>query len=96
MDKKKGKLTIKQKKNLVRILVALCLFVLVKGIDLVLHHGYGTGLARLLPLENLGWLLPFGLYLGIYLYVGFGVLRKAALNIGHGQLFDENFLMAVA
>ena len=96
MDKKKGKLTRKQKKNLVRILVALCLFVLVKGIDLVLHHGYGTGLARLLPLENLGWLLPFGLYLGIYLYVGLGVLRKAVLNIGHGQLFDENFLMAVA
>ena len=96
MDKKKGKLTRKQKKNLVRILVALCLFVLVKGIDLVLHHGYGTGLARLLPLESLGWLLPFGLYLGIYLYVGFGVLRKAVLNIGHGQLFDENFLMTVA
>ncbi|MBR6411448.1 MAG: cadmium-translocating P-type ATPase [Clostridia bacterium] len=96
MDKKKGKLTRKQKKNLVRILAALCLFVLVKGIDLVLHHGYGTGLARLLPLENLGWLLPFGLYLGIYLYVGFGVLRKAVLNIGHGQLFDENFLMTVA
>ena len=68
MDKKKGKLTRKQKKNLVRILVALCLFVLVKGIDLVLHHGYGTRLARLLPLATLGWLRPSGRYTGSYLY----------------------------
>ena len=31
-----------------------------------------------------------------YIIVGYDVLLKAARNIGHGQVFDENFLMAVA
>ena len=31
-----------------------------------------------------------------YLLVGFGVLKEAAENILHGELFDENFLMALA
>ena len=31
-----------------------------------------------------------------YLLVGFGVLKEAAENILHGEIFDENFLMAVA
>ena len=31
-----------------------------------------------------------------YLVAGYDVLLKAAKNIGHGQVFDENFLMAVA
>ena len=96
MEKKKGGLTRKQRKNLIRILVALCLFVIVKGTDLILHYGFGSGLSFLIPIGAYGWLLPFGLYLGIYLYVGFSVLRKAVLNIGHGQIFDENFLMTVA
>ncbi|MBR5452843.1 MAG: cadmium-translocating P-type ATPase [Clostridia bacterium] len=36
------------------------------------------------------------LYMIPYLTVGGDILRKAALGIIHGQLFDENFLMAVA
>ena len=28
-----------------------------------------------------------------YLTVGFPVLKKAVINISHGQVFDENFLM---
>lgn len=31
-----------------------------------------------------------------YLLVGWPVLKKAALNISHGQVFDENFLMCIA
>ena len=31
-----------------------------------------------------------------YLIVGFPIVRKALKNIGHGQVFDENFLMTVA
>ena len=31
-----------------------------------------------------------------YLLVGFGVLKEAVENIAHGEIFDENFLMAVA
>lgn len=50
-------------------------------------------LANLLP-------LPFYakcvLYAASYLTVGWDILRKAALGIVHRQVFDENFLMAVA
>ena len=46
--------------------------------------------------------IPLGnIYKGImlfaaYIAVGYDVLKKAAINISHGQVFDENFLMAVA
>jgi len=36
------------------------------------------------------------LFLGAYLIMGEDIIRTAAKNIGHGQLFDENFLMSVA
>ncbi len=38
----------------------------------------------------------FGLYLIPYVIIGYDILRKAALGIIHGEVFDENFLMAVA
>ena len=40
--------------------------------------------------------LRFALYLVPYLIIGYDILRKAALGISHGEVFDENFLMAVA
>ena len=46
-----------------------------------------------LPVE--GW-LKFGLYMLPYLAVGQDVLRKAFKGIKNRQMFDENFLMAVA
>ncbi len=36
------------------------------------------------------------LYLIPYLIIGYDILRKAVLGIVHGEVFDENFLMAVA
>ncbi|MCM1090916.1 MAG: cadmium-translocating P-type ATPase [Butyrivibrio sp.] len=43
-----------------------------------------------------GGLLRFALYLIPYAIIGYDILRKAFLGIIHGQVFDENFLMAVA
>ena len=40
--------------------------------------------------------LRFALYLIPYLVIGYDILRKAVLGIAHGEVFDENFLMAVA
>ncbi len=40
--------------------------------------------------------LRFALYLIPYTIIGYDILRKAALGIAHGEVFDENFLMAVA
>lgn len=45
------------------------------------------------PVE--GW-LKFALYLIPYIVIGYDILRKAVLGIVHGEVFDENFLMAVA
>ncbi len=45
------------------------------------------------PVQGYG---RFALYLIPYLVIGYDILRKAALGIIHGEVFDENFLMAVA
>ena len=74
-------MTKKQKKTLRRILLAA---VLVLCAVLAL---------QLLPLPWYGqlavWLVP-------YLVIGYDVLYKAVLGIKSGEVFDENFLMAVA
>ena len=67
----------KQKKMLIRIIVAAVLLV-------ALHF---------IPLTGL-WQLAA--YLAPYLVAGWDVLWKAIRNIAHGQVFDENFLMALA
>ena len=36
------------------------------------------------------------LYLVPYLLIGYDILREAGIGVAHGQLLDENFLMAVA
>ena len=50
-------------------------------------------LVKLLPVE--GWLAGL-CYLIPYLIIGWDVLSKAVRNILNGQVFDENFLMAIA
>lgn len=40
--------------------------------------------------------LDFALFLIAYIIIGGDVVKKAVRNIGHGQVFDENFLMTVA
>lgn len=66
-----------QKIDLVRILLALVLWIVV----------------WLLPLDGYFKLIAF---LVPYLVIGYDVLWSAVRNILHGQVFDENFLMAVA
>ena len=77
----KNELTKKQKKELQRILAAGVLF----AVLLVLEHRTGIG--------RLGMFL---LYLIPYVIVGGSVLRNAVRGIGHGQIFDEAFLMSLA
>lgn len=49
--------------------------------------------AVLIPYEGP---LRFLLFLPAYFTIGWDVLWRAAINICHGQVFDENFLMALA
>ncbi len=74
-------MTKKQKKTLRRILLAAALALCaVLALQLLPLPWYG---------QLLVWLVP-------YLVIGYDVLYKAVLGIKSGEVFDENFLMAVA
>lgn len=77
----KYKLTRKQKKTLKRILLAFALLV----VDAIV--------TRVFEIEGI---LKLILFLVPYIIVGYDVLRTAGINIIHGQVFDEKFLMTVA
>ena len=93
-------MTKKQKRMLKNIIIALVCFLVVLTLDKVLKYGFSKsfpyGIASIIPSIEFGWLLPFALYFMIYIFIGHNVLRKSFINILHGQVFDENFLMAVA
>ena len=74
-------MTKKQKKTLKRIILAAVLSALVA---VVLHFA---------PLP---WFVQLVLWLVPYCIIGHDVLRKAFMGIKGGEVFDENFLMAVA
>ena len=71
----------KQKKVLKRIVVALLLLIAVSILD---------------ALVEMPWILRLALYLVPYLVIGYDILKKAGKGILKRQVFDENFLMAVA
>ena len=77
-------MTSKQKKLLIRIIVAAILFV---PVYLISEGIVDVALPK--------WVL-FGLFLVPYLTVGYDILRKAALGVKNRKVFDECFLMAVA
>ena len=49
-----------------------------------------------IKLFSIGGIAGTLLYLAAYLIIGYDILRKAGKGILRGQVFDENFLMAVA
>lgn len=49
---------------------------------------------QLIPVENP--YIRLVLFMVPYLIIGYDILKKAILGIVHGEVFDENFLMAVA
>lgn len=71
----------KQKKVLIRIIISSVLLV---------------ALMITSKLVQLNKWLEFVLYLVPYLIIGYDILKKAIKGIAKGQVFDENFLMAVA
>ncbi|MCR5755151.1 MAG: cadmium-translocating P-type ATPase [Acetatifactor sp.] len=54
------------------------------------------GVMKYLKFFPAQWYLQLLIYMVPYLVIGYDILRKAVLGIVHGQVFDENFLMAVA
>ena len=78
-------MTKKQKNMLTRILVTAVLYAALVAAD---HM-------KMIPAVFEGWKLLF-LYFIPYFVIGWDILYKAVRNIKNGQIFDENFLMAVA
>ena len=70
----------KQKKVLIRIIVAAVLMIALSVIPVVPSKG----------------VIRFVLFMIPYLMIGYDILRKAFKGILNRQVFDENFLMAVA
>lgn len=75
----------KEKKHLARIIVGLIVFIVVYFLPIDSWFEQPNALC-----------IEFALFLIPYLIVGYDVIGKAIRNIGHGQVFDENFLMCVA
>lgn len=90
-------MTKKQKKNLKRIIIALSCFLVAIFLDKLLlpRVADGKNLSTVIG-GKYGWLTALGVYLVIYVYIAHDIIRKAALNILHGQVLDENFLMVIA
>ena len=79
------KMTRKQRKNLYRIIAAAVLLVAATLVDVFLLTSGGK------------WeILKLAIYLVPYFVIGYDILWRSAVNISHGQAFDENFLMVVA
>lgn len=71
-------MTKKQKKVLIRIIIAAVL----------------VAVCHFIPVGNP--YLRLTVFMVPYLIIGYDILRKAVLGVVHGEVFDENFLMAAA
>ena len=74
-------MTKKQKRVLIRIIASAVLLAVAIILDKTI---------------SINKYLMAAIYLVPYFVIGYDILKKAALGIFHGQVFDENFLMAVA
>lgn len=74
-------MTKKQKKVLIRIIVSALLL---------------AGIMIITKLVEINKWIQLVLYIVPYLIIGYDILKKALKGIFKGQIFDENFLMAVA
>ena len=79
-------MTRKQKVMLWRILAATVLLLVLQTV----------GSAAFEPLGSAGRWVRLAIFMVDYLIIGYDILRKAYKGIRNGQVFDENFLMAVA
>ena len=86
-------MTKKQKKVLIRIIVSAVFLVAMAVTFAVLDK---TGMVKLENPSVMWRCIEIVAYLIPYLIIGYDILKKAFLGIMHGEVFDENFLMAIA
>lgn len=86
-------MTKKQKKVLRRIIISAVLLVAMAVTFTVLDK---TGMVDLENPSVMWRCIEIVAYLIPYFIIGYDILKKAFLGIIHGEVFDENFLMAIA
>ena len=94
-------MTKKQKKMLIRIIISAVLlialqFVPMNALGSSLTAAWGSGALKGLNEKTAANLIALALYLVPYVVIGYDILLKAWKGIRNRQVFDENFLMAVA
>ncbi len=85
-------MTKKQKNALCRILISGGIFI----VFFVLFHTGTIDTEAMFEDAVYAKVFEFSLYLIPYIIIGGDIVKKAVVNIGHGQVFDENFLMCIA
>lgn len=91
VGRRKNGMTKKQKTMLIRILAAAAMLL---GLQFLSAELFSQLDEYLFP--SAGRWVRFALYLVDYFIIGYDILRKAIKGIINRQVFDENFLMAVA
>ncbi len=71
----------KTKRNTIRVIITAAGFLIMTLLNYLIE----------IPL-----IVNLFIYLGLYLYIGYDVLRKAARSLFYIRMLDENFLMAIA
>ncbi len=97
-------MTKKLKKRIRRVLIgAVCYFAAVLWDKLLLASSIIIPVPAVIAelflrnaVPNLHDMIRFAAFLTAYIVIGGDVVKNAVKNIGHGQVFDENFLMMIA
>ena len=86
-----GRMTKKQKTMLIRILISTTMLLVLQSVS---AENFNQLDGYMFP--STGRIVRLALYLVDYFIIGYDILRKAIKGILNKQVFDENFLMAVA
>ena len=78
-------MTAKQKRMLIRIIIAAVCFAAAITIGALLPESFAFA-----------WAVRLAMFGAVYIFIGWDIIWKAVRNIAHGQVFDENFLMMIA
>lgn len=89
-------MTKRLKRDIKRLSIGAVVFVIGFLVEKFLH----TSWADIMLIEKLsltvGVLIALAFYVTAYFIIGLEVVKTALVNIAHGRVFDENFLMMVA
>ena len=82
-------MTPKQKRLLIRIIVALAIFVVTEALS-------QTGVLAQVAGESGELYAEFALFFVAFLVAGYDIVAGAFRNLAHGHALDEDFLMTIA